>query len=157
MNFEDILTLLIGTAETKPNPSQLIEACRKFNMHQIEYYNLNGDPLFNIGYNFIFKTERGEEARLEIIQVDDELLQAGFQVIYKSMFFFQKAKRDFSYIFKSLKTYYHNEQIQDFGVDKIFNLYNDISHCYISRSKINGKEVITFRVSNKETWTKYNH
>ena len=156
MNFEDVLTLLIGTAETKVNPSKLIEACRKLNMQQIEYFNINGDPLFNIGYNFIFKTQSGEEARLEIIEVDGSLLQSGFQIIYKPRIFFQIIKKDFSYLYNSLQSYYGNEQIQNYQEIEIYNFFNEISQCYISRSKVDGKHVLNFRISNKETWKKYN-
>ena len=114
MDLENIMTLLIGTAETKVKPSELIEACIKFKMQQIEYFNINGDTLFNIGYNFVFKTERGEEVRLEFIEVDNNLLQSGFQIIYKSRILFQTIKTDFPYLCNVLKNYYVNEQIQNY-------------------------------------------
>ena len=155
MNFSDILTLLIGTAETKAKPSELIEGCGKFNMQQIEYFNINDDPLFEIGYNFVFKTISGEEARLEIIEIDGSLLQSGIQIIYKPRIFLQKREKDFSYIYNSLQSYYVNEQKQIIMGIQTYNFFNETSQCYISRSKANGRKVLSFRISNKETWTKY--
>ncbi|MDX9925542.1 MAG: hypothetical protein RBS48_12335 [Ignavibacteriaceae bacterium] len=64
MEINEILTLLIGTAEVNANPSQLIDACKKYGMREIEYININQDPLFKTGYNFIFLTPDNEEARL---------------------------------------------------------------------------------------------
>ncbi len=156
MNFEDILTLLIGTAEEKVQPYKLIETCKKFNMRQIEYFNINEDPLFELGYNFIFLTENGEEARLEIIETDGNLLQSGFQIIYKPRLLFAKMNKDFSFLYNSLQSYYLNEQPQSFGEMEIINFYNEVSQCYLNKSKINGQDVLNFRASNKEIWMRYN-
>ena len=155
MNFEDILTLLIGTTESNVKPDELIEACRKYNMLQIEYKNINSDPLFDIGYCFIFNTQSGEEARLEIIEIDGYLLQSGFQIIYKPKIFFRKIKKDFSYLYKSLQSYFKNEEIQNYQGTKIYNFFNNVSQCYISKSVINGKNILNFRISNRDTWSRY--
>lgn len=156
MNFEEILTLLIGTAEEKVKPSELIEACNKFNMRQIEYININNDPLFNIGYNFIFPSQSGEEARLEIIEVNGNLLQSGFQIIYKPKILFKKIDKDFSFLYNSLKSYYINEQPQNYEGIELYNFFNKTSQCYLSKSKVNRQGVLNFRISNKDIWSQYN-
>lgn len=156
MEFDEILTLLIGTTETKAKASELIETCRKFSMHQIEYINFDQDPLFNIGYNFSFNSPAGEVVRLEIIEKDGNLLQSGIQIIYKPSLFYQQINKDFSFIYHSLKSYYVNEQIQKFQGIKIYNFVNEESQCYISKSKANRRQVLNFKVTNKELWHIYN-
>jgi hypothetical protein len=155
MNFEEILTLLIGTAEEKVKPSELIEACNKFNMRPVEYININDDLLFDSGHIFIFQTESGEEARLEIIEFEGNLLQSGFQIIYTPRLLFSKINKDFSLLYTSLQIYYINEQPQSFGEFELFNFFNENSQCYLSKSKINGRDVLNFRVANKDVWMKY--
>jgi hypothetical protein len=156
MSFEDILTLLIGTSEEKVSPSNLLEACTKFNMKQIEYFNVNQDPLFENGYNFIIKTENGEDARLEIIEVEENLLQSGFQIIYKPKLLFPKITKDFSCLYNLLQSYYLMEEAQNFEGIELYNFCNEISQCYLSKSKVNGQDVLNFRVTNKSIWEKYN-
>ena len=156
MSLEDILTLLIGTSEEKVGVDELVAACKKFNMKQIEYFNLNQDPLFETGYNFIFQTDNCEEARLEIIEVDKYLLQSGFQIIYKPKIFSKKINNDFSYLYNSLQSYYLNEDPQNYGGIELYNFFNEISQCYLSKSKVNGQDVLNFRVTNKEIWRRYN-
>jgi len=156
MSFEDVLTLLIGTSEEKVSPAELVVACKKFNMKQIEYFNINQDPLFEKGYNFIFQTDDRQEARLEIIEVDKYLLQSGFQIIYKTKIFSKKISKDFSYLYNSLQSYYLNEDQQNYGGIELYNFFNEISQCYLSKSKVNGQDVLNFRVTNKEIWQRYN-
>lgn len=156
MNFEDILILLIGISEKKANPSELISACKKFKMKQIEYFNVDKYPLFENGYNFIFQVSTGEEARLEIIEVDENLLQSGFQIIYEPKLFFKKINKDFSHLHNSLQNHYLNENQQSYGEIILYNFFNETSQCYLSKSKVGGRDVLNFKVSNKEIWTKYN-
>lgn len=125
-------------------------------MREIEYININQDSLFKTGYNFIFLTPDNEEARLEIIEIEGNLLQSGFQIIYKPSFFFSKINKHFSQIYNSLKGYYINELPQNFQGIEIINFTNDKSQCYISKSRINGGRALSFRVMNKEIWGKYN-
>jgi len=155
MNFEQILNLLIGSAEEKAKPSELIKACYKFNMLQIEYININGDPLFDIGYNFIFQTQSGEEARLEIIEIDGNLLQSGIQIIYKPRIFFEKINKDFSYLYNAIQSHYINEQPHRHKGIELHNFFNETSQCYLSKSKVNEQDVLNFRVTNKDIWEKY--
>lgn len=156
MNFQKILTLLIGTLEDNVNPSELVTACKKYNMQQVEYFNINNDPLFEKGHNFIFQVGNGEDVRLEIIEVDGNLLQSGFQIIYKSKMLFPKINKDFSYLYNSLQSYYLNEEPQNFGGIELYNFFNDASQCYLSKSKVNGQDVLNFRITNKSIWKKYN-
>lgn len=156
MNYEDILTLLIGTVEENVHPSELVQACKKFNMRQINYFNINEDPLFDFGYNFIFQPKSGEEAKLEIIEIEGYLLQSGFQILYKPKLSIEQINKDFSLLYSSLKSYYTKEQPQSLGELEIINFYNEVSQCYISKSKVNGQDVLNFRISNKEVWMRYN-
>ncbi|MDI6766933.1 MAG: hypothetical protein QME52_08940 [Bacteroidota bacterium] len=156
MGFEEILTLLIGTADEKVKPSQLIEACRKYDMHQIEYININGDLLFKEGYNFLYNSPNGETARLEIIEKDGVLLQSGIQIIYRPRLLFSKINKDFSVLFNLLKSYYGNEQIQTYQGIIIYNFTNQITQCYLTQSTINKQQVLNCRVSNIEIWKMYN-
>ena len=96
MEFDEILTLLIGTAEVNAKPNELIDACNKFDMQEIEYINLYQDHLFNTGYNFMFYAPDNEEGRLEIIEIDGYILQSGIQINYKQKLFFSKFSKHFS-------------------------------------------------------------
>lgn len=155
MSLEEILTLLISTCETGVNPAGLIKYCEIVKMKQIEYCNVNNDPLFNTGYNFIFKTEGEEEARLEIIEIDGHLLQSSFQLIYKRKLFSKKINNDFSRLYNSLQILYLNEDPQNYGGIELFNFFNETSQCYLSKSKVNGQDVLNFRVTNKDIWHRY--
>lgn len=155
MIFKDILTLLIGTAESIVKSRELVEACKKFNMLEIEYININGDPLFDTGYCFMFRTQTGEEARLEIIEIDGNLLQSGFQIIYKPKIFFQKIRKDFSFLYQCLQSYYDSPEKQNYHGTELHIFFNDTSQCYLSKSKVQGQNVLNFRISNKDTWCRY--
>src|SRR2546428_13627233 len=108
MSFDDILTLLIGSVESKGKAGHLVEACKKIKMKTHEYFNIFGDPQYCTGYNFIFDTPKGEKARLEIVEVDGgDLVGSGFQVIYKDN---NTLDIEFASLYRSLKNYYTNER-----------------------------------------------
>jgi hypothetical protein len=51
-----------------------------------------------------------------------------------------------------LKKYYKNEfkqTIQGFGM---YNFANELSQCYVYKSKVNGKWILNFKIINKENW-----
>lgn len=150
MNFEDILTLLIGSVEAKDKPGQLVQACKKLNMKPHEYFNIYGEPLYSIRYDFIFDTPNGEKAKLEIIEVDGgDLLQAGFQIAYKD-------NNTLDIEFSSLHTFLKERYIQ--GREDILGhikFTNEISQCYTSKTKFNNQFVLNLGITNKEIWKKY--
>jgi len=68
MSFEDILTLLIGSVEANTKPGQLVQACKKLNMKPHEYFNIYGEPLYSIRYDFIFDTTNGEKPDWKLLK-----------------------------------------------------------------------------------------
>ena len=138
MTFQDIITLLVGTAEADANPKQLVDTCFKYKMCHIDYINWNNDPLFSVGYAFVLDIN-DVPARLEIIETNGKLLQSGFQIIYKPQFLNFKNKKDFNVLRKLLNDYYQNESHQDINGTDLYNFANDISQCYLSKAKVEGK------------------
>jgi len=154
MNFEDLLKLLTKTAQEKTKASELIATCNNAGLNEIEYFNTYDDPMFNQGRNFLFTTQDGETGRLEIIRFDDELLQAGFQIIYKPNVFFKQVKTDFPLIVNFLKDY-SKEEAEDYQGFETYSFSNDANRCTLSRSKVNGRHVLDFKISNSEIWEKH--
>jgi hypothetical protein len=144
-----LLRLLIKSIETNELPTNFMDECKALQMTQIDYINFQKDPLFKDGYNFVFDCDINEQGRLEIIEINGKLLQTGFQIIYKNKFLNFKIKKNLIYIRKFLKEYYRNEFLQNINKIIIFNYSNDLSQCYVSKSKMNAKWILNFKILNK--------
>ena len=126
----------------------------------LEYYDNKEDPpkfskvlyQFDNGFNFIYHTNYYVEARLEILEKDSIIMQAGIQIINSPSFFFSKAKKHFNMLKGRCDDYYGESLPMNIGDAKILNYGNSLSVCYLSRLKVNGRCVINFKVGNRKFW-----
>ena len=82
---------LLTNSVPEDKPSDLIKKCKEIGMNEIEYLDTGMDsnlPEFDKGYNLVFNTNDATEARLEILEKDSIIMQAGIQIIYTPSFFF---------------------------------------------------------------------
>lgn len=124
-------------------------------MYEIEYINTGMDrnlPKFDKGHSFIFKTNDDTESRLEILEIDSIIIQAGIQIIYPPSFYFSKAKKHFKILKSHSDKYYGESFPMNMGGAEILNYGNISSVCYLSQMKVNDRDVINFRVGNKKFW-----
>lgn len=135
--------------------SGLINECKGIGMQQIAYVDTGMDsnlPKFDNGYNFIYQANDDVEARLEILEKDSIIMQAGIQITYSPSFFFSKAKKHFNILKDQCDDYYGESLPMSIGGGKILNYGNPLSVCYLSRLKVNGRGVINFKVGNRKFW-----
>lgn len=155
MRLDYLLSLLIESAEKKLPPSELINFIENQNVKKVKYINLHGVPIYDLGYDYLFHTTDNEEGRLVIIEIDNLILQSGFQVYYKPKLFNNNLRKDFNYIVKSVKNFYKNEDIYKFTKPKLYQYFNGVSQCYVTKE--DKLKVLTFRVTNTEIWQNYQH
>jgi len=135
--------------------SDLVKKCKETGMNEIGYVHTGMDsnlPEFDKGYNLVFKTNDDAEARLEILEKDSIIMQAGIQIVYPTSFFFSKAKKHFKILKDHCDDYFGERLPMNMGGAEILNYGNISSVCYLSKIKVNGRDVINFRVGNKKFW-----
>lgn len=146
---------LLTNSVPEDKPSDLIKKCKEIGMNEIEYLDTGMDsnlPEFDKGYNLVFNTNDATEARLEILEKDSIIMQAGIQIIYTPSFFFSKAKKHFKILKDYSGIYYGKSLPMNMDGAEILNYGNILSVCYLSKMKVNGRDVINFRVGNRKFW-----
>lgn len=156
ISLDDIFSLLTDSVPEE-NASDMVKKCRETRMNEIEYLATAMDsclPEFDNGYTFVFKTNDDAEARLEILEKDSIIMQAGIQIIYPLKFLFSKSKAEkHSKILKDLSDNYYGESLlMNSGGVEILNYGNISSVCYLSKMRANYRDVITFKVGNRKFW-----
>jgi hypothetical protein len=127
------------------------------NLHwtQIEYVNIQDDPLYSTGFTFKFECFAGQ-GFLEIIDFKGQILEAGIKIIYPKKFFSFLSKRDYRIFRDCLISHYKNEQSQVINGIKLYNYANELSQSYASKFKADGKAVNNFNIMNKKNWISAN-
>ncbi len=146
---------LLTDSVPRDRASDLLKKCTEIGMNQIAYVETGLEsnlPEFDSGYNFIYKTNDGVEARLEFFEKDSIIMQAGIQIIYQPSFFFSKAKKHFKIIKGQSDGYYGECLPMNVGGAEILNYGNPSSVCYLSRMKVNGRDAINLKVGNRKFW-----
>ena len=144
---------LLTDSVPEDKASDLMKKCKEIGMNEIEYLATGMDsnlPEFDKGYNLVFKTNDDAEARLEILEKDSIIMQAGIQIIYSPSFFFSKAKKHFKILKDHSDIYYGESLPMNMGGAEILNYGNIFSACYLSKMKVNGRDVINFKVGNRK-------
>lgn len=83
-NLDETFSLLTDSVP-EDKASDLMKKCKEIGMKEIEYLTTGLDsnlPEFDSGDNLVFKTNDDSEARLEILEKDSIIMQAGIQIIY---------------------------------------------------------------------------
>ena len=146
---------LLTDSVPEDKASDLMKKCKEIGMNETEYLDSGMDsnlPEFDKGYNLVFKTNDDAEARLEILEKDSIIMQAGVQIIYPPSFFFSKAKKHFKILKDDSHIYYGDSLPMNMGGAEILNYGNIFSVWYLSRMKVNGRDVINFKVGNRKFW-----
>jgi len=153
-SLDETFSLLTDSVH-QDKASDLVKKCKENGMNEIKYFESGMDrnlPEFDKGYNLVFKTNDDAEARLEILEKDTIIMQAGMQIIYPPSIFFSKAKKHFNILKGQCDDYYGESLPMSMCGGKILNYGNPLSVCYLSRLKVNGRDVINFKVGNRKFW-----
>ncbi len=154
LSLEEIVKLLY-TDILISKPETLAEKCRNLGMKEDKFVDLNilGTlPEFDNGFAFIYETDNKVNARLEIIDKDGIIMQAGIQIIYPISVFSSKSTKHFKYLTNKLNEIYGAAMPMDMPGTKILNYGNENSVCYISISTVNKKKCITLKFGNRAFW-----
>ena len=153
-SLDEIFSLLTESVP-EHNASKLFEKCKEIGMREIEYINTGLDsnlPEFDKGYNFVFQINDNVETKLEILEKDFIIMQAGIQSIYSPSIFSSKAKKHFNILKNKSDKYYGEGSPMNMGGVEILNYGNIYSVCYLSKMKSKGRDVINFKVGNRKFW-----
>jgi hypothetical protein len=148
---EEIIKLLINHVADMP-ATDFVKECIDIGMQQVPYQKVDQDsnlPMFDKGYHFRFIPDNKGNALFEILEKDDLVLQAGYQIVFKADLFFSKALKMYNQIREILETYYGEGQRMNIYRIKTINFRNDTTIAYLSKAKIAGVYAITIRVGNR--------
>jgi hypothetical protein len=155
-NINDILSLLIDSVISKSG-RQLVDTCVNLEMIKQEFIEFGFDstfPEFDRGYLYFYTTDNKETSRLEILERENEILQTGIQIVYKSVLFTANFKKDFQIAKIILDKYYGTGSQMNVGKVETINYGDGKTICYLSKLKMNGKNVLTIRIGNALLWNK---
>lgn len=156
IKLSSALTVLIESV-TSISAKELLKRCRDLGMNEQPYRDLGYDsnlPDFDKGYFLNFKTDDNKIATFEILEKEDMILQAGFQIIYKSKFFSLKLKKHYKNLLKLLERTYGIGFPSKVAYSELMNFEDDKIVCYLSKMKLpGGIKSLTLRVGNKRFWS----
>ncbi|MBS3955235.1 MAG: hypothetical protein KGZ88_19980 [Methylomicrobium sp.] len=144
----EVIKLLV-TGVAKIGASELLNECKKIGMRQIPYQDIGIDsnlPSFDTGYHLRFNPDGKEEALFEILQKDDFVLQAGYQLVLS------RAQNRYQQFKQLLESHYRVSYPMNVEEIEIINYGNENTIAYLSHAKIAEKDVITIRVGNRRFW-----
>lgn len=146
---------LITDSVPQDKASDLIKKCKEIGIKEQSYINTGLDsnlPEFDKVYTFVYEIDNGIEAILEILEKNSAILQSGIQIIYPYSFLLSKVKKHFILLKNLSDNFYGSSLPINISGTKILNYGNLSSVCYLSKMKINSRDVINFRVGNKKFW-----
>jgi len=152
ISLPDTFSILVNSV-SKISAKNFVKKCHNIGMIPKPYFDTGLDnnlPEFDKGYNLIFNTDDNVIARLEVLEKDEKILQAGIQIIYSSSFFFSRINKHFTTLKSICDNYYGLCLPMDMGNIKILNYGDADTVSYISKMKVSGKKILTFRVGNKK-------
>ncbi|MEK0337591.1 MAG: hypothetical protein QQN41_09180 [Nitrosopumilus sp.] len=154
VSLENLCRLLV---EAVPNDSSfvLLNKCKALGMTETEYLEVDMDsnlPDFDKGYHLLTETDDSMQARIEILERGEDVLQVGFQVTYQRTFFFSKSKKHYKMIKPIANDFYGKHFPMKAKDVEILNYGNESSVCYLSLTNMNGVDSITFRIGNRKYW-----
>jgi hypothetical protein len=155
-SIEDLIFFLINSTEREMRIPSLVERCKRIGMIQIDYINFQEDPMFENGHSFLIGCDTDDQVRVEIIEVNGKILQAGFQIIFNPHFLSLRFKKYMSISQKFLLDLYKKEFPQDVQGTIVLNYANNISQSFLNKFKVDKNWVLNFKVMNKLNWENVN-
>jgi len=154
----NILKLTDATIASVPNDSvaTLIQKCKAWGMQSQPFQDSvsGGDfPSFDCGYHFKFNTDEGQVSFFEILEKDDAIMQAGFQVLFPPALFASKSKGCFERLSRQLTVYYGTGTPMKAGPAFLMNFKGSESVGYVSRLDTLSRNVVTIRIGNMDFWS----
>ncbi|MCG2681028.1 MAG: hypothetical protein L6455_13855 [Kiritimatiellae bacterium] len=110
-------------------------------------------PPFEVQYHFIFKLDGKHEALFEILGKDGFILQAGYQVVFPTMFIFpSKGENKYRDAMQVLENHYGTGLPMAQQDIEIMNYGNATTVSYVSLMKMKRAQSLTVRVGNRHFW-----
>jgi len=151
----EIISLLV-TSVPHVRATELVDQCRKRGMLEVPYQAIGLDstlPPFEKGYHFRFNPGIKAQALFEILQKDGLILQAGYQLVFQPALFFSYDRKKHCELKAILEDHYGVGYPTEVGEGaEIINYGNDTTIAYISKVRVNRRDVITVRVGNRRFW-----
>jgi hypothetical protein len=149
---------LLTSSVNNISAQALVDQCLKLGMKEVDNIDLGFDsmlPQFDNSFVFIFSTDDEEKARLEILDKEGKILQAGIQIFYKPAIFFSNFKKHYRKTIELLEKHYGPASPIDLGNNmEIINFGDLKTVAYTSKMKLNGSDILTLKVGNTEFWSK---
>lgn len=183
MKFEEVIDLLIDNAENRISSEKLYKRFVGSGFTQTPYFNLSGDPRYDNGYCFTFKTSDNEKVRIEVVekiidfgqfknlkslvaQMTDEtensisstkslVVQSGIQIVFNYNFLRNRQLVYYNFLNRYLSDKFSVISEQSIQGSVLKEYGNGKSQCYISRTKSGSKKVLNFKVTNIDRWSSF--
>ena len=150
------LSLLLQSVG-KIGARELLDQCVQLGMRERPYIDaLGGDqtlPDFDEGYHLTFAPQGSVEALFEILRIEDEILQAGFQCFYRRRLLSSTAKQVSQAIIDAMFMNLGIPQISTTGGIQTW-VYADPDDvvAYTSLGKQGAHHIINTRIGNRRYW-----
>ncbi|MBL7961269.1 hypothetical protein JNL27_13640 [bacterium] len=154
LTYDELIYFIINAVDSMSS-IQAIEECNRLGMKKIEFQHLSADsniPQYDNGYAFTCSTQNNNISQVEILEKEKQILQMGFQIVYKPRLILSRITGDLKRMNAILKNYYGDGVPMAMDNVDILNFGNENTACYISKIKINNYNIITLRVGNRLFW-----
>lgn len=151
-----VATSWLADSVGRKSAATLRSEALQFGLQEQPYINLAGAdstlPAFDQGYHFRFDVEGAENSLLEILRVGDEVLQAGYQVIFATKFFGSPAKRALNDVLEVLLLHLGPGEHMRLGSMDVLNFQDETVVAYASFGRMWGKKILNIRIGNRALW-----
>lgn len=107
-------------------------------------------PFFDNGYWFEYITDDDTTAKLEVLEKEERILQAGIQIVYPKTLSSSNLNEHYKKIVRIAESYYGTGQPTQVGNVEILNYGNNETVFYISKLNVDNNDLLTFRVGNRQ-------
>ncbi len=154
MNSGEGLFLLLVRCVLDGTPENVTKVCTSPEMIGVPYVATPIDetlPAFDQGHWFTLSIGASVPARLEVLFKEEQVLQAGVQIIYDEQGT-DAAARDFRAIERAADRHYGLGVSLDMGPVENKNYGDGDTVFYVTKYVANRRDILTFRVGNRRFW-----
>lgn len=151
---KDLIVMLLQTVP-KVTARELAKECRDRGMTTRPYVAIPENsrlPPFEVGYHFRFETDNALVGEFEVLEKDEVVLQAGFQMYFRKSLFRSKARNAYPPIVEHLEEHYGAGVPMNVQGTRTLNYGDALTVCYVAWATTPGMDVITVRIGNRAFW-----
>ena len=154
LTLEDTFSSLVNTVGSVSS-AEFLKTCINLGMREQPYVDVGLDqnlPEYDSGHVFDYETDDNVTAKLEILEKNERIMQAGIQIVYPKSLFFSKMNKHYEKVIGLADTHYGSGVPMSLGEAELMNYGDSRTVCYISKARVNNRDALTLRVGNREFW-----